>query len=156
MCDDIELVPSSDRDDEWLYASWRLHELTKPNKSGCWLWLGSVNSGYGVISIKGIRWYAHRLSWCCHHRCSIPAGQVIRHLCNTPLCVNPEHLHTGTQQQNVDDMHTANRQGYVRKLNQQQIADIRSSKLTLQQLADAYGVSKTTIHRVKKVDTQRK
>ena len=156
MCDDIDIVPSTSGDDEWMYASWRLHEMTRPNKSGCWLWIGSVMNGYGRISIKGQRYYAHRLSWQCHHRKKIPQGKVIRHQCNTPLCVNPEHLHTGTQQQNVDDMHSANRQGYVRKLNQQQIADIRSSKKTLQQLAQQYSVSMTTIHRVKKVDSRRK
>lgn len=152
MCDDIELVPSTSSDDEWIYASWRLHELTRINKNGCWLWIGSVNSGYGVISIRGQRHYAHRLSWQCHHRRTIPYGQVIRHQCNTPLCVNPQHLLLGTQQQNVDDMHCADRQGYVRKLNHTQISAIRSSDQTLQQLADQYGVSKTTIHRVKKVD----
>ena len=156
MSDDIELVASTSGDDEWMYASWRLHELTRINTSGCWLWLGSVNSGYGVISIRGKRHYAHRLSWECHYRLDIPAGQVIRHKCNTPLCVNPQHLQTGTQQQNVDDMIQAHREGFVRKLNHKQIADIRSSDKTLQQLAEMYGVSVTTIHRVKKVDKRSK
>lgn len=30
-------------------------------------------------------------------------GLVIRHRCDMPLCVNPEHLETGTQRQNVRD-----------------------------------------------------
>lgn len=156
MSDDIELVASTSGDDEWMYASWRLHELTRINKNGCWLWIGSVNGGYGRISIHGVRHMAHRLSWECHHRKPIPQGLVIRHRCNTPLCVNPHHLQTGTQQQNVDDMIRAHRQGFVRKLTAQHIAEIRKSPLTLRQLADQYGVSKTTIHRVKKVDKRRK
>lgn len=156
MSDDIEIVVSTSDDDKWMYASWRLHELTRINKNGCWLWIGSVNGGYGVISIHGKRHRAHRLSWECHHRRDIPPGLVIRHMCHTPMCVNPEHLETGTQQQNVDDMIRAHREGFVRKLTAKQVAEIRRSTLKQSELAKLYGVSATTIHRVKKVDKQRK
>lgn len=30
-------------------------------------------------------------------------GEGVCHLCNTPLCVNPEHLYRGTQRENYND-----------------------------------------------------
>ena len=34
----------------------------------------------------------------------IEEGQVVRHMCHTPECVNPRHLELGTfQQNNVED-----------------------------------------------------
>lgn len=76
-------------------------------ESGCWEWKGSRNDfGYGLVTVTrqgllGER--AHRLMF---ERANgpIPAGLVVRHKCDNPPCVNPDHLELGTQQQNVDDM----------------------------------------------------
>lgn len=149
MGDDIELVNSTDEDGLWIYTSWRLYQNIDVSDN-CWQWKGSENNGYGRIFIKGKRHLAHRLSYELHHRVQLTTKQVIRHKCHNPLCVNPQHLETGTQQQNVDDMIAAGRQGFVRKISTQQRKQIQHSKLTLQQLADLYNVSKTTIHRIKK------
>ena len=35
---------------------------------------------------------------------AIPAGKIIMHTCDNPICVNPDHLRVGTQRQNVEDM----------------------------------------------------
>jgi hypothetical protein len=152
-----DLVPS---DDQYLYDCWLFYKNTRVPRDyikRCWIWNGPRHvNGYGRISIRGQRWYAHRLSWTLHHREDIPRGQVIRHMCNDPQCVNPHHLKLGTQQQNVMDMHLAGRQGYVRKLNPKQIADIRASHKTQAELAQQYQVSKTTIHRVLKIDRSHK
>ena len=152
-----DLVPS---DDQYLYDCWLFYKNTRVPRDyikRCWIWNGPRHvNGYGRISIRGQRWLAHRLSWTLHHREDIPQGQVIRHMCNDPQCVNPHHLKLGTQQQNVMDMHLAGRQGYVRKLNPKQIADIRASHKTQAELAQQYQVSKTTIHRVLKIDRSHK
>jgi hypothetical protein len=152
-----DLVPD---EDQYLYDCWLFYKHTQVPSDyikQCWLWIGPMHpSGYGRISVRGKRWYAHRLSWELYHRQSIPQGLVIRHQCNQPKCVNPHHLRSGTQQQNVMDMHLAGRQGYVRKLNPRQIAEIRSSKLKQSELARQYGVSPTTIHRVLKLKPQHK
>ena len=74
---------------------------------GCWEWRGNRNwCGYGTMSLarKGIdRARAHRLMY---ERFvgPIPEGHVIRHKCDNPPCVNPNHLESGTQSENVWDM----------------------------------------------------
>jgi hypothetical protein len=68
----------------------------------CWLWCGTVRpDGYGVIRIDGRTVRAHRVAWYLDHG-SWPLG-VLRHTCDTPLCVRPEHLRDGTHQENVGD-----------------------------------------------------
>lgn len=75
-------------------------------KNGCWLWTGAKDKdGYGVFSMDKKSHRAHRLAYK-HWKGSIPPGHVIRHTC-TNLCVNPGHLLTGTQQQNMDDKRKA-------------------------------------------------
>ena len=75
---------------------------TSKSKSGCWLWTGAKDKdGYGVFSLGKKAQRAHRVAYK-HWKGAIPQGHVIRHTC-TNLCVNPAHLLTGTQQQNMDD-----------------------------------------------------
>lgn len=58
----------------------------------CWLWMGVPNSrGYGLMSIDGIRQYAHRLSLEAVTG-PLPAGAVVDHKCRVKLCVRPDHL----------------------------------------------------------------
>jgi hypothetical protein len=44
--------------------------------------------------------YAHRWVWSYIYG-DIPEGRVIDHLCGNPLCVNPFHLRTTTQRENL-------------------------------------------------------
>lgn len=81
--------------------------IPEPN-SGCWLWTGG-GSRYGVFTMssrakRSARSVpAHRLS---HELFNgpIPRGLIVRHKCDTPFCVNPDHLEVGTQQDNMNDM----------------------------------------------------
>ena len=61
------------------------------SESGCWMWRGTVRSGYGVAKIGGRRWSAHRLAFILL-RGEIADGLELDHLCRTQLCVNPWHL----------------------------------------------------------------
>lgn len=74
--------------------------IPEPN-SGCWLWVGGNDgkAGYGSIRVGRDKLKAHRVS---HElfKGPIPAGQTIHHRCNTPACVNPDHLQPMTFREN--------------------------------------------------------
>lgn len=78
--------------------------------TGCWLWTGAMQHGYGKIRVvmKDVR--AHRASWEIHNG-PIPDGMCVLHKCDTPLCVNPAHLFLGTQQENIADKQSKGRTG---------------------------------------------
>lgn len=77
--------------------------------NGCWLWTGTMqNAGYGEVIVNGNRRLAHRVIYELHHG-PIASGLVVRHRCDTPACVNPDHLLSGTQADNIHDMHARGR-----------------------------------------------
>ena len=139
-------------------AKWRLDSDT-----GCWLWTAHRKSkGYGQLSRTGQHGgmaAAHRASWELH-RGPIPDGLWVLHHCDTPPCVNPDHLFLGTHADNVADMIAKGRPGgpYRRgeshcqaKLTEADVRKIRAAKgLLLRELAAQYGVSPNTIGKVRR------
>lgn len=76
-----------------------LQNYTPEPNTGCWLWLGAVqSSGYGNTS-KGL---AHRVMYE-QEVGLIPAGAQVQHKCGVKICINPTHLKTGTQSANEVD-----------------------------------------------------
>lgn len=77
-------------------------KVTKGPK--CWEWTGGVSQGYGHLNLSreegNIR--AHRFSWILH-KGDVPEGQYVCHRCNNKLCVRPDHLYLGTNEENVSD-----------------------------------------------------
>lgn len=76
--------------------------------TGCWLWTGSVDKdGYGRMrgSVNGVVWSerAPRASYM-EYKGPIEDGLMVLHKCNTPACINPEHLYLGTHKENGQDM----------------------------------------------------
>lgn len=75
--------------------------VPEPN-TGCWLWFGAeLNYGYGQFRNDGHA-LAHRWSYS-HFIGPIPEGLIVRHRCDTPCCVNPDHLELGTYVDNMAD-----------------------------------------------------
>lgn len=70
----------------------------------CWPWTRSKNrASYGIVSLPGPEtWLAHRLAYTVWVG-PIPEGHVVRHKCDNPPCINPDHLETGTHADNVKD-----------------------------------------------------
>lgn len=127
---------------------------TSPAESGCILWLGGTWGGYGVYTPPGRkRTGAHRYSYELAHG-EIPPGHVVRHSCDTPLCVNPTHLSAGTHRQNIADMMERDRS--AGKLTTEQVIKIREELADGEYprwLAKTYGVSLATILSVRRGET---
>lgn len=88
----------------------------EPN-TGCWLWSGGESAhGYGCFSFgrAGRSKLAHRASYEMFIG-EIPAGLHVCHSCDTPACVNPDHLWPGTDRDNVRDMMAKGRGGFTIK-----------------------------------------
>lgn len=131
-------------------------KVNKGAPNGCWEWLGCLTaSGYGQIRIDDKMIRSHRYAWELENG-PIPDGTVIMHTCDNPRCVNPSHLHLGTQVENIADRMTKSRQARgvthsEAKLTGIQVVEIRrkvASGATPQVLAAEYKVSKATIYNI--------
>ena len=125
---------------------------TVVSERGCWEWQGAGHdAGYGIIMRKRKRMFVHRLSyelW----RGPIPKGMVIRHKCDNPCCVNPNHLIYGTQGDNIRDIVERGRHTGAR-LTPEAVAEIRASDEPTSMLASKYGVGVMSINRARRGST---
>lgn len=111
-------------------------------------------NGYGQVTIKGRRKYAHRAAYEEAHG-EIPKGLVLRHTCDNPACVRLEHLIVGTQTENMQDKvnrdrHQKGVQFSTAKLDDDKVRFIRSSKLKLRELREMFGVSEGILSEVRR------
>lgn len=147
----------------------RFHDSYTPvPECGCWIWdKAEFGGGYGWFFIKkesGKRHSekAHRASWEIHNG-PISDGLHVLHRCDTPLCVNPDHLFLGTNADNIADRLSKKRpksglrgEAHLRaKLNWADVEHIRSSASTTAALAREYGVAWSTVHAVRSGRTWR-
>lgn len=82
--------------------------IPEPN-SGCWLWEATTNpDGYGRFRYKGTLTGAHRVSLMLYKE-QENKNLCVLHRCDTPCCVNPEHLYFGTHSENMKDRQSKGR-----------------------------------------------
>ena len=129
-------------------------------ESGCIFWVkAKTTSGYGHLRYEGKVQQAHRIVLSHQLGRPIKDGLKACHTCHNPACVNENHLYEGTQAENMDDMRKAGRSINLKgdehgcaKLTSQKVLEIRerlSNGETLVSIAQAYGVSKSTIGNIK-------
>lgn len=131
------------------------------NHGPCWVWCGLTTTfrkiSYGRIGVGNSMLLAHRVAWELY-RGPIPKGMLVCHTCDNGLCVNPEHLFLGTQRDNMRD---AAAKGRVRtpqmvtgisprrRLTDDDLRTIGSSRATSKELATQYGVTDSYIRRIR-------
>lgn len=127
----------------------------------CWPWQDSCTTGYGsfglTLSFKNSKKYlAPRVMWTIVYG-PIPRGQCVLHVCDNPLCVNPQHLFLGTQADNVRDCQTKGRMARGlnhswAKLKEQNVRDIRNDYsigiISMRGLARRHKVCLMTIQKI--------
>ena len=87
--------------------------IIKDKITKCWNWTLAKQDGYGVISIKGKMYKAHRVSYATFIG-DVPSNQPVHHRCHNPSCVNPKHLQLITHIENTAEM--MERNSYVKRI----------------------------------------
>ena len=136
-----------------------------PHQQGCWLWIGGHHKdGYGSMNHEGKSYLAHRYVWE-KLRGKIDSTTYVCHTCDVPACVNPAHLFTGTQDDNMKDAARKKRTAWgtrspKTKLSDVQVQEIRALEGTLSrpQIARLYGIANSQVwyihHRISRRHTQ--
>jgi hypothetical protein len=123
------------------------------NGNGCWECTSHYRGeqGYVYVNRNGEATHVHRFIY---EECfgELPRNIMVRHLCNNPSCINPEHLAAGTAKENTNDMRSAGtfvfgeRHG-SHKLTWDDVEYIKRNYVfgNSRRLAAIYGVNKSTI-----------
>mgnify|MGYP003443001909 FL=1 len=144
----------------WEAVLWHEWDVTD---SGCWeTRAGKTKDGYGRITCGGIEYRAHRL-WFERSFGKLEDGEVVRHDCDNPPCINPGHLRRGTNLDNVADREARGRtrsasgeaHGNAR-LTEGVVAQIRAAIGTQRSIAAEYGVPQSTVSKIKNNKAWRK
>lgn len=125
-------------------------------ESGCWEWNGGrTGQAYGAVRIGSRQVKVHRASYR-HFNGPLPQGLVVRHKCDNPPCMNPDHLELGTHRDNMRDRDLRGRgvqhQGSrnpAAKITEQDVRDIRKEYargvLTQAMLGEVYGLTQSSV-----------
>lgn len=127
----------------------------KINENGCFICTSHYKNkeGYTRMRKNGKKTLIHRHIY---EECfgEIPKDLVIRHKCDNPTCINPEHLELGTIQDNVNDRmkrkrhKSPNKKGenhHMNKLKECDVIYIRKSNESRKVLSKKFKVSECTI-----------
>lgn len=143
---------------EHIYRN-RIERRSVPvTESGCWIWEGSLcGKGYGQLRINKRLLKAHRVAYE-GFKGAIPPGMYVCHRCDTPSCVNPDHLFLGTHAENQQDKVLKGRQWrpagskhHLAKLTEGQVMEIRRNpEVPVKEFAKRFGVKYGAVWWVRK------
>lgn len=123
----------------------------------CWIWTGCVNSdGYPRLclrnkdgswnrNIKGHRYVYEQTKG------EIPEGYVIRHTCDNILCLNPDHLLSGTMTDNMKDRQDRGRtSNFISEEINKGIKSLREIGLSQKTVAKIFGCSQGHVSKLER------
>ena len=93
----------------WGNKYWRKQIEYYIDSNGCHICISHrKENGYPIYAVKGKNSSLSRFMYI-KHKGPVGEGLCIRHTCDNKSCINPDHLLTGTLQQNNQDMKDRNR-----------------------------------------------
>ena len=131
-------------------------------KFDCWVWTGRCEKdGYGRFDLGKKLCLSHRFMFIITFPEINIVDKLICHSCDNPICVNPNHLFSGTKKINAIDSVNKGRHSSIilrgesrpnRVLTEIEVLEIRDKYIpriiTMQHLADIYNVDVTTIGQI--------
>lgn len=130
-----------------------LEKVEKTNS--CWNWKARKDQdGYGEFQFNNQKQRAHRVAFLLFKEKLLPS-QLLRHTCDNPSCVNPDHLLPGTSKENKLDSisrlrHARTITHGMTKLSQEQIDTIRQDPRRQVDIAADYSISQSHVSRIKR------
>jgi len=141
------------------------HKVKKRNANECWEWLAYKDQkGYGIFYTGKKNEHAHRFALELKLGRKLIKGEHSLHHCDNPGCVNPLHLFSGTNSDNVKDKMDKGRHKvgsgenavkgehhHKAKLKNEDIIKIRKlhqEGVKATKLASKYNVDRVSIHNI--------
>lgn len=149
--------------------------VPEPN-TGCLLWEGGLSHpihGYPEASLGSVKRRLHREVLERKLKRKLRKGEVARHLCGVPICLEESHLEPGSPADNSADMVAMKRQAHGEQLSAQRRGELHGNAkinekiviqiremyaeggLTLQQIADFFSLTISGVHGIVKQRTWR-
>jgi hypothetical protein len=128
----------------------RLLEKVEQGPNECWNFVASkTHHGYGSFRYGDRSIAASRASYAMFK--GDPGKGIVRHTCDNPACVNPNHLILGNQRDNMTDKMLKGRAR--RSLTEDQVRAIRADERPICEIARAYQVTHGTVGCIKRRQT---
>jgi len=106
--------------------------------------------------MRGTKTGAHRAAWSLYRGEELSSDALVCHRCDTPGCVNPDHLFVADQSENMADMHRKGRHAtphgdghWNASLCADGVVAIRADPRPAHEIAREYGVKPPAIFKIK-------
>lgn len=130
--------------------------LIEKTPDACWEWVGTLNNrGYGVFYYAGKTYLAHRFAWLAWRGKFSKLKPFICHHCDNRKCVNPKHLFSGTNADNMADAASKGRNARGLRSNRThltrgQIIKIFKSRDPIRAVMERFNICKATVTRIRR------
>jgi HNH endonuclease/Homeodomain-like domain len=137
-----------------LKQPWQIKVDFVVEENGCFVCTSHKRDkhGYPHMYWNNKHYLVHRFVY---EKCfgEIPKGLVVRHKCDNPPCINPEHLELGTFEDNMNDRiirgrTTKGEKCALSKLKEREVIEIKKMLLdgkSLGEISQKFNISKSTV-----------